>query len=450
MDFKKIQLVLGREFSIRVKKKSFIITTIVTPILFAALMIVPSLIMMADWDKEVNKVMVVDDSGVVAQALESGATIEYILPDNTDLEFIKNHLDSLGVYAVMYVSPLDTANNVTVDAYAAKQINAKVSDAIKDDVNSIIERYKLQQYNIENFDQIQADLSHEVDLNTYIVSEDGEDRESILGINMAISFIMGFVIYMFVTMFGNMVMTSVINEKSNRIVEVIVSSVKPFDLMIGKILGVASVALTQFFIWVILTLAIVFGFQLAMGPELMGDPEAMEQMTQMAGMGTEQITEMAQASESEMAQVFSAIKEVNFGLIIGCFLIYFVLGYLLYASLFAAIGSAVDNEADTQQLVLPVTIPLIIGLLLMLQAFQNPDSQLAFWGSMIPFTSPMVMLARVPFEGCVQTWELLLSIGLLLITFLIAVFFSGKVYRIGILMHGTKYSWKDIWKWLKY
>ena len=465
MDFKKIQLVLGREFSIRVKKKSFIITTIVTPILFAALMIVPSLIMMADWDKDVNKVMVVDDSGVVAQALESGATIEYILPDNTDLEFIKNHLDSLGVYAVMYVSPLDTANNVTVDAYAAKQINAKVSDAIKDDVNSIIERYKLQQYNIENFDRIQADLSHEVDLNTYIVSEDGEDRESILGINMAISFIMGFVIYMFVTMFGNMVMTSVINEKSNKIVEVIVSSVKPFDLMIGKILGVASVALTQFFIWVILTLAIVFGFQLVMGPELMGDPEAMEQMTQMAGMGTEQITQMTQASDSEMAQVFSAIKEVNFGLIIGCFLIYFVLGYLLYASLFAAIGSAVDNEADTQQLVLPVTIPLIIGLLLMLQAFQNPDSQLAFWGSqafqnpdsqlafwgsMIPFTSPMVMLARVPFEGCVQTWELLLSIGLLLVTFLIAVFFSGKVYRIGILMHGTKYSWKDIWKWLKY
>ena len=412
MDFKKIKLVLGREFSIRVKKKSFIITTIVTPILFAALMIVPSLIMMADWDKDINRVMVLDDSGVVAQALESGAEIEYVIPENIDLEFAKNHLDSLGVYAVMYVSPLDTANNVTVDAYAAKQINAKVSEAIAADVNDVIERYKLQQYNIENFDRIQADLNHEVDLNTYIVGEDGQERESILGINMAISFIMGFVIYMFVTMFGNMVMTSVINEKSNKIVEVIVSSVKPFDLMIGKILGVASVALTQFFIWVILTLAIVFGFQLAMGSEMMSDPETMEQMTQMAGMGTEQITQMTQASDSEMAQVFSAIKEVNFGLI--------------------------------------MTIPLIIGLLLMLQAFQNPDSQLAFWGSMIPFTSPMVMLARVPFEGCVQTWELLLSIGLLLVTFLIAVFFSGKVYRIGILMHGTKYSWKDIWKWLKY
>ena len=330
MDFKKIKLVLGREFSIRVKKKSFIITTIVTPILFAALMIVPSLIMMADWDKDINRVMVLDDSGVVAQALESGAEIEYVIPENIDLEFAKNHLDSLGVYAVMYVSPLDTANNVTVDAYAAKQINAKVSEAIAADVNDVIERYKLQQYNIENFDRIQADLNHEVDLNTYIVGEDGQERESILGINMAISFIMGFVIYMFVTMFGNMVMTSVINEKSNKIVEVIVSSVKPFDLMIGKILGVASVALTQFFIWVILTLAIVFGFQLAMGSEMMSDPETMEQMTQMAGMGTEQITQMTQASDSEMAQVFSAIKEVNFGLIIGCFLIYFVLGYLLY------------------------------------------------------------------------------------------------------------------------
>lgn len=450
MDFKKIKLVLGREFSIRVKKKSFIITTIVTPILFAALMIVPSLIMLADWDKDVNKVMVVDDSGVVADALESGAEIEYIIPDGMDLNFIKNHLDSLGVYAVMHVSSLDTANNVAVDAYATKQINAKVSESIASDVNNVIERYKLQQYNIENFDEIQADLNHEVDLNTYIVGEDGQERESILGINMAISFIMGFVIYMFVTMFGNMVMTSVINEKSNKIVEVIVSSVKPFDLMIGKILGVASVALTQFLIWVVLTLAIVMGFQLVMGADLASDPEAIGQMTQMAGVDSEQMTKIAQASDSEVAQVFSALKEVNFGLIIGCFLIYFVLGYLLYASLFAAIGSAVDNEADTQQLVLPVTIPLIIGLLLMLQAFQNPDSQLAFWGSIIPFTSPMVMLARVPFEGCVQTWELLLSIGLLLVTFLIAVYFSGKVYRIGILMHGTKYSWKDIMKWLKY
>ncbi|HIZ87905.1 MAG TPA: ABC transporter permease [Candidatus Coprenecus pullistercoris] len=450
MDFKKIKLVLGREFAIRVKKKSFIITTIVTPILFAALMIVPSLIMMADLDKEVNSIMVVDDSGIVAASLESGSDIEYIISDNPDMEYLKRNLDSLGVYAVMHVSALDSANNVTVDAYAPKQINAKVSDAIASDVNDIIERYKLQQYDIDNFEEIMADLDHEVDVNTFIVSDDGQERKSLLFINMALSFIMGFVIYMFVTMFGNMVMTSVINEKSNKIVEVIVSSVKPFDLMIGKILGVASVALTQFFIWIILTMAIFFGFQLVMGSELAGDPAAMEQMTQMAGMGTDQMTQIAQASDSEMAQIFTALKEINFTLIIGCFLIYFVLGYLLYASMFAAIGSAVDNEADTQQLVLPVTIPLLIGLLLMLQAFQNPDSSLSFWGSIIPFTSPMVMLARIPFEGCVQTWELLLSIGLLLLTFLIVVYFSGKIYRIGILMHGTKYSWKDLWKWLKY
>ena len=447
MDFKKIKLVLGREFSIRVKKKSFIITTIVTPILFAALMIVPSLIMMADLDKDVNRVMVLDDSGVVAQALESGAEIEYVIPENIDLEFAKNHLDSLGVYAVMYVSPLDTANNVTVDAYAVKQINAKVSDAIKADVNDVIERYKLQQYNIENYDRIQADLNHEVDLNTYIVGEDGQERESILGISMAISFIMGFIIYMFVTMFGNMVMTSVINEKSNKIVEVIVSSVKPFDLMIGKILGVASVALTQFFIWVILTLAIVFGFQLAMGPELMGDPEAMEQMTQMAGMDSEQMAQIASASDSETAQVFTALKEVNFGLIIGCFLIYFVLGYLLYASLFAAIGSAVDNEADTQQLQIPVTIPLLLAFFIAFYAFKAPDSQLVFWGSMIPFTSPIVMLARIPFG--VPAWEIIVSVVLLLLTFAGTAWMSAKIYKIGILMFGKKTTFRDLYKWLR-
>lgn len=449
MDFKKIKLVLGREFSIRVKKKSFIITTIVTPILFAALAIVPSVIMMADLDKEVNTVMVVDDSGIVAQNLQSGAEINYVPAVTHDMEYLKRNIDSLDVYAVMYVSPLDSANNVRIDAYAQKQINAKVSEAIQGDVNSIVERYKLQQYEIKDFDRIMDDLNNSVSVNTFIVGDDGQERKSIVGINMAISFVMGFIIYIFVTMFGNMVMSSVINEKSNKIVEVIVSSVKPFDLMIGKILGVACVALTQFFIWVVLTAAIFFGFQLIVGPELMGDPATVEQMASMSGMDASGMMSVA-SDNSEMAQIFNAIKEINFPYIIGCFLIYFVLGYLLYASMFAAIGSAVDNEADTQQLVLPVTVPLLIGFLLMLQAFKNPDSQLAFWGSIIPFTSPMVMLARIPFEGCVAPWELLLSVGLLLVTFLAVVIISGKIYRVGILMRGTKYSWKDLLKWLKY
>ncbi len=447
MDFKKIKLVMGREFSIRVKKKSFIITTIVTPILFAALMIVPSLIMTMDLDSETDRILVVDRSGIVAQNLESNADIEYVISEEMNIEALKKDIDNLDVYALIQISELDSTNNVVVDAYAPKQINAGVSDEIEGDINNIIEKYKLSQYDIENFDKILADINTGIALNTYIVGADGEERESMVGVNMGISFVMGFIIYMFVVMFGQMVMTSVINEKSNKIVEVIVSSVKPFDLMIGKIVGVASVALTQFLIWVVLTGAIVIGVSVFMGPQV-ADPQATEQMMSMSGMDPAMMEDL---SDSNMvSKMLNVVKEINIPLILGSFLIYFILGYLLYASMFAAIGSAMDNEADSQQLVLPVTIPLIIGLLIMMQTFQNPDSALSFWASMIPFTSPMVMLARIPFDGCVQTWELLLSIGILLVTFLVVVYFAGKVYRIGILMRGTKYSWKDLYKWLKY
>ncbi len=447
MDFKKIKLVMGREFSIRVKKKSFIITTIVTPILFAALMIVPSVIMTMDLDSETDRIMVVDHSGVIADQLESNADIEYIIAEEQDIEVLKQDIDNLDIYALIQISSLDSANNVVVDAYASKQINAGVSEKIEDDINNILETYKLGQYNIENFDKILKDINTGIALNTYILDDNGEERQSMVGVNMGISFVMGFIIYMFVVMFGQMVMTSVINEKSNKIVEVIVSSVKPFDLMIGKILGVASVALTQFLIWIVLTGSIVIGFSVFMGPQNV-DPQATEQMMSMSGMDPAM---METISDSNMvAKMLSVIKEINIPLILGCFLIYFILGYLLYASMFAAIGSAMDNEADSQHLVMPVTIPLIIGMLIMLQTFKNPDSALSFWASVIPFTSPMVMLARIPFEGCVQTWELLLSIGILLITFLIVVYFAGKIYRIGILMRGSKYSWKDLYKWIKY
>ncbi len=447
MDFKKIKLVMGREFSIRVKKKSFIITTIVTPILFAALMIVPSLIMTMDLDSETDRIMVVDRSGIVAQNLESNADIEYVISEDMDIEALKKDIDNLDIYALIQISELDSTNNVVVDAYAPKQINAGVSDEIEGDINDIIEKYKLSRYDIENFDKILADINSGIALNTYILGADGEERESMVGVNMGISFVMGFIIYMFVVMFGQMVMTSVINEKSNKIVEVIVSSVKPFDLMIGKIIGVASVALTQFLIWVVLTGVLVLGTTAFMGPEV-ADPQATEQMMSMSGMDPAMMEDL---SDSNMvSKMLNVVKEINIPLILGSFLIYFILGYLLYASMFAAIGSAMDNEADSQQLVLPVTIPLIIGLLIMMQTFQNPDSALSFWASMIPFTSPMVMLARIPFDGCVQTWELLLSIGILLVTFLVVVYFAGKVYRIGILMRGTKYSWKDLYKWLKY
>jgi ABC-2 type transport system permease protein len=245
---------------------------------------------------------------------------------------------------------------------------------------------------------------------------------------MALSYIMSLLIYMFIFMFGNMVMRGVIEEKSGRIVEVIVSSVKSVELMIGKILGIALVALTQFLIWVVLTLVLVAVAGFLMGGDIVGTMETAD----VAGMGS----------------ILKGISEIRFGYILTCFLIYFVLGYLLYAGMFAAVGAAVDNEADTGQLSMPVTIPLIIGLFLMLPTFQNPTGQLAFWASIIPFTSPMVMMARIPF-GVVPFWELALSILLLLATFLLMAVISAKIYKVGILTYGKKASFKDLWKWIK-
>ncbi len=448
MNFRKIKLVAGREFSIRVKKKSFILTTILTPLLFVALSVAPALFMRMDMDSKQDKILVVDNSAVVANDLQSNDQLKYIVSESNDIEALKADFDKLDVDAIVSISPLDSANNVSVVAYSVKQLNADLSSDISDDIKNIIEQYKLKQYNIENFEQILADINADMSFNNLILGEDGQEKESMVEINMMISLVMGMIIYMFVAMFGNMVMTSVINEKSNKIVEVIVSSVKPFDLMMGKIIGVASVALTQFLIWIVLTLGILFGVTSYVGVEMFADPQMAQQMEMMAPMGTEQME--ALTSQGALGEVLGVITSVNWGYIIGCFLIYFILGYLLYASLFAAVGSAVENESDTSQLMIPITIPLIIGLLIMMQTFNNPDSTLSFWASMIPFTSPMVMLARVPFEGGVPTWELLLSIGILLLTIIVVVYLAAKIYRVGILMTGKKYSWKDIWTWIKY
>ena len=266
--------------------------------------------------------------------------------------------------------------------------------------------------------------------------------------------VLSIIIYMFIAMFSGMVMQSVIEEKASRVVEVLVSSVKATELMFGKIIGVACVALTQFFLWILLTLLLVGGFSLFGGMDAMsGDPAQAEQMMQMAGMEAsmggmtaEDMMAMAQ-DESEMGAVLSTLKDINWGQMIFAFVIYFALGYLLYASFFAAIGSAVENEADTNQLQMPITVPLLLAFFIAIYAFNAPDSSVVWWGSMIPFTSPIVMLARIPFG--VPAWELVLSIALLVATFVACGWASAKIYKIGILMFGKKTGFKDLWKWLK-
>ncbi len=453
MNIGRINLVLGREFAIRVKKKSFILTTILTPVFFAALMIVPSLIMLNDNGDKRQSVVVVDNSGIVVPYLKDSETIKYTVSDTDDLEALKSDLrqensdaDILAVF-----SELDESNNLSLATYSVKQINGDAKNAISHCGDDAVQAYKLSKYDIDNLDAIMADLKHKVKVNTYMISEEGEEKENSNEISMALSYIMAFMIYIFVFMFGNMVMQSVIQEKSNRIVEVIISSVKPFELMIGKILGVACVAVVQFLIWIVLTFGIVTVVSIASGAG--ADPEQMiaaADATQMITSGDVANPMADITSSGMMSTISSTLGNINFPFIIGCFLIYFVLGYLLFASMFAAVGSAVDNEADTSQLTLPVTIPLILGLFIMLHTFQHPESSLSVWASIIPWTSPMVMLARIPFENVVPMWQLLLSIFLLLVTFVGTVYLAGKIYRTGILMYGKKATWKDLMKWLKF
>lgn len=437
----KISIIIAREFAIRVKKKSFIFTTILTPLLFAALMVVPSLIAMYSGGEQGQKVAVVDNSGIVMPYMESDEEVIFSEVTDASVEDLKRNFDNLDYFAVVGISQLDSSKNVSVVTYSKKQMSMDMQGRISRNVEAAVEDYKLKGYGIPQLEQIMADVESDVKVKTYTLDESGEEKASKVEIFMIIGYVGSFLIYMFIFMFGSMVMRSVIEEKTTRIIEVIVSSVKPFQIMMGKILGVASVALTQFFIWIVITFAIV----MVAGSALGLDDAAQTMAVTSSEIPVEQITA---AMESGGDGFLQALKDVNYFQIIGCFVIYFVLGYLLYSSMFAAVGAAVDNEADTQQLVLPITMPLIIGLFLMLHTFQYPDSALSFWGSVIPFTSPMVMMARIAYG--VPAWELALSIGILVVTFVGMAYLSGKIYRVGILMYGKKPSWKEIWKWLKY
>ena len=430
----KIYLIIEREFLTRVKKKSFILTTLLTPLLFAALMVVPVLVQTIK-DTDHKTIAVIDRSGLAQQALENTNELAFKFYPDATLDSLKNTFATEGLYAVVSIGELRNNTPSAVEMYAFKQPNLDVQKNIETRLERVVEQRKLDSYNISGLDTIMNSIKTQLDVKTFLWGEKGEEKASNSTVYMVLSYILSFMIYMFIFMFGNMVMRSVIEEKNNRVIEVIVSSVKPFQLMLGKIVGVASVGLLQFLIWIVLTLGISFiiGGIAAPSAPLPEQQEIVQQATK----------ELGQSKD-----IIAMIAGINFLPIITSFILYFLFGYLLYASLFAAIGSAVENEADTQQLILPVTIPLIIGIFTMMHTFQYPDSNLSFWASMIPFTSPMVMMARIPFG--VPFWEVALSLALLFFTFLAIVWFAGKIYRTGILMYGKKTSLAEMWKWLTY
>ena len=451
MKLRNISTIISREYLTRVKKKSFLLTTFLVPIFFAAMCILPSVIMFMAKDSG-KQVAVIDQSGIVMPYLVDSEAVEYTDYSSEPVDSMKTRFEDLGLDVLVVVSPIDTlAKTVTVASYSEKPLSMELKEGLRSKVNDAVEDYRLAQYEISDLKQIMEDVKADVSMATYTLDESGEEKITSSEVYMVISMILSIIIYMFIAMFSGMVMQSVIEEKASRVVEVLVSSVKATELMFGKIIGVACVALTQFFLWIILTLVLVGGFSAFIGfDSLMGDPAQTEQMMEMtAQMGGVDMAEMTSAMQQEegMGAVLSTLKDINWVQMVLAFIIYFALGYLLYASFFAAIGSAVENEADTNQLQMPVTIPLLLAFFIALYAFNAPDSQVVWWGSMIPFTSPIVMLARIPFG--VPAWELILSIALLVATFIACGWASAKIYKIGILMFGKKTTFKDLWKWLR-
>lgn len=451
MKMRNIKTIIGREYLTRVKKKSFLLTTFIVPILFAALCILPSVIMFMAKDTG-KKVAVVDQSGIVMPYLVDTDAVDYQDYSAEPADSMKARFEELGLDVLVIVSPLDTvAKTVSVSSYSPKPLSMELKEGVQSKVNDAVEDYRLALYDITDLKQIMEDVKANISMSTYTMDESGEEKITSSEVYMIISMILSIIIYMFIAMFSGMVMQSVIEEKASRVVEVLVSSVKATELMFGKIIGVACVALTQFFLWIVLTLVLVGGFSAFVGfDSLMGDTAQTEQMMEMtAQMGGVDMAEMTAAMQEEegLGAVLSTLKDINWVQMIFAFIIYFALGYLLYASLFAAIGSAVENEADTTQLQMPITLPLMLAFFIALYAFNAPDSQIVWWGSMIPFTSPIVMLARIPFG--VPMWELALSIALLVMTFGACGWLSAKIYKIGILMFGKKTTFKDLWKWLR-
>ncbi len=452
----KVSLIVKREYLTRVRKKSFIIMSAIGPLLFAALMILPAALATIE-DKEVKKIAVIDESTMLTSYVSGKPSIvipeteylKFIALEGVELETLKENFSSTGYYAVLYI-PSNVFNSERAILYSDKQPSLDVSSHIRNAMEKEIENLKLAANDIENLEQILREVETNIKVSNIKWTKGGEAKRSNTGLVMGIGYAAGLMIYMFIFIYGSMVMRGVIEEKSSRIVEVIVSSVKPFQLMMGKIIGVGLVGLTQFLIWVVFTGILVGGAGLVMGATMQqGSPVEQVQGADLFGENgaTETVEEFAGDSEF-LVDVVGSFESLEPGKILIAFIFFFLFGYLMYGSLFAMIGSAVDNETETQQFMLPVTLPLILGIILMANVMNNPDGPLAFWFSMFPLTSPVVMMVRMPFD--VPAWEIALSAFLLIITILGAIWIAGKIYRTGILMYGKKITYRELWKWLKY
>jgi ABC-2 type transport system permease protein len=441
----KILLIISREYLTRVKKKSFIIMTILGPLLMAAIMIVP--VFIAKMSDERSKIIVLDENGLFFEKLESNPDINFSYTDEY-IEDLKGNYEKRGYDGILYIPKNSVPNRAYI--FSQKQLGLGVKSHVQSTMKYTLDNYFMQQmYNI-NRDSIKAiEQNTRIMLEQRKIGKDGEEEKSSTELSTILGILAGIIIYFFIFMFGSQVMRGVIEEKTSRIVEVIVSSVKPFELMMGKIVGIAFVGLTQFLLWVILTFSIITLFKTTMPEyfESSANQTSIQQNPALANL--EQMNGEMDANKSpEVTKIIDTLKTIDFTTMILMFLFYFMAGYLFYASFFAAIGSAVDNEADTQQFILPITIPLIFAIIMAQFITNSPNGAIAFWLSIIPFTSPIIMMVRIPFGVPIE--EIILSMTLLIAAFIFSTWFAAKIYRTGILMYGKKPSYQELWKWLRY
>lgn len=442
----KTLLILKNEYLKRVKKKSFIVLTLLVPFLFAgvfALIIFLSI----NNDKKERTIAVYDESALFNNELKEEGMTKYKFIPKEEYDELKSNLKGSKYYAVLYI-PQDIYSNNFAQLISEKQVPFELNEQIQRKLSQYIENDKRQKVveetGIPDLEERLASTKTWIKLNTLKISETGEAQKSSSIIAFIASYAMGIIIYFFVFMYGAMVMRGVMEEKKSRIIEVIISSVKPFELMAGKIVGTALVGLTQVAIWIMLGIVVLVGVQGFFSPE------SAQQMGQSI-MDTQQQMNpaMAQAAQSnKVMEVMEMIGNLNLPLILFAFVFYFLVGYLLYSSLLGAVGAAVDNDEDAQQMVFPVTIPLILSIMLLFPIARNPEGPVAFWFSIIPLTSPVAMMARIPYG--IPVWELLLSMFLLVLTTIGVIAAAAKIYRIGLLMYGKKVNLKELFKWLMY
>ncbi|MCH8554596.1 MAG: ABC transporter permease [Schleiferiaceae bacterium] len=431
-----LSLIIKREFLTRVKKKSFLVITLLGPILLATLMIAPALI--ATLPDDNRTIMVLDQPGILNYDKGSEKlALKYADPKTIDLEKAKELFQESEHYALLYIpsgSGFDPDFFATkISLFGKKDISITVENQLRDLLKTNIENEKLKIAGVDP--EVIAQNKTKVSIKTINLS-DKEESVSFTPVKMALGYISGFFIYFFIFFYAGQVMRGVIEEKTNRIVEVIISSVKPRQLMLGKITGIGLVGLVQFLIWVVLS-GVIYLLASTVFLKEKFDTAALAQQDSLDAVGMDKGME-----------IMNALLAIDWPIILGSFLFFFLGGYLLYSALFAAIGSAVDNETDSQQFMLPITIPLIVAILVTLRVIENPDGALAFWFSIFPLTSPIVMMVRIPFG--VPLWELGLSVILLLLAFYGVTALAAKIYRVGILMYGKKVTYKELYKWLRF